>query len=166
MDRLDYLILSELLKDAEASFVDIAKKVDSTPYTVRRRYEKMKKEGTIFGCIASIDLSKLGYQGKAVLLITLVPNSNRLETIMCLKNVRNVMVVTETMGPFDIMAIAPITDFKSIKDLVTEAKKAPNVQRIKLTCNSDVSFPIGSNFSAVLSKKSESLANMPKKPPP
>jgi len=64
------------------------------------------------------------------------------------------------------MAIAPITDFKSIKDLVTEAKKAPNVQRIKLTCNSDVSFPIGSNFSAVLSKKSESLANMPKKPPP
>ena len=81
MDKLDYLILSELLKDAEASFVDVAKKVNSTPYTVRRRYEKMKADGTIFGCIASIDLSKLGYQGKATLLITLAPNSNRKETI-------------------------------------------------------------------------------------
>ena len=162
MDKLDYLILSELLKDAEASFVDVAKKVGTTPSTVRRRYEKMKKVGTIFGCIASINLSKLGYQGKAVLLITLVPNSNRMETIKYLINIRNVMVVTETMGPFDIMAIAPVVDLRSIMDLVAEVRKAPNVQRVKPVCNSDVSFPIGSNFSAVLSQKSESLANMPK----
>ncbi|HSV50414.1 MAG TPA: Lrp/AsnC family transcriptional regulator [Candidatus Acidoferrales bacterium] len=162
MDKLDYLILSELLKDAEASFVDVAKKVNSTPYTVRRRYEKMKADGTIFGCIASIDLSKLGYQGKATLLITLVPNSNRKETIEYVRNIRNVMVVTETMGPFDIMAIAPVTDLKSIRALVAEARKAPRVQRVKLACNSDVSFPIGVNFSEVLSKKSESLANATK----
>ncbi len=44
LDALDYLILNELLKDAEASFVDVAKRVDSTPYTVRRRYERMKKD--------------------------------------------------------------------------------------------------------------------------
>ena len=162
MDKLDYLILSELLKDAEASFVDVAKKVNSTPYTVRRRYEKMKADGTIFGCIASIDLSKLGYQGKATLLITLAPNSNRKETIEYVRNIRNVMVVTETMGPFDIMAIAPVTDLKSIRALVAEARKAPNVQRVKLACNSDVSFPIGVNFAEVLSKKSEALANATK----
>lgn len=45
MDKIDYLILSELLKDASLSFVEIAEKVGTTPYTVRRRYEKMKKEG-------------------------------------------------------------------------------------------------------------------------
>ena len=129
------------------------KRVDSTPYTVRRRYEKMKKDGVIFGCVASIDLSKLGYQGKAVLLITLVPNSNKQETIKYLAKTRNVMVVTETMGPFDIMAIAPVTDLKSIRALVAEARKAPHVQRVKLTCNSDVSFPIGINFSEVLSQE-------------
>ena len=64
MDKIDYLILSELLKDASLSFVEIAEKVGTTPYTVRRRYEKMKKEGVIHRCIVSIDLSKLGYQGK------------------------------------------------------------------------------------------------------
>lgn len=162
LDKLDYLILNELLKDAEASFVDVAKRVDSTPYTVRRRYERMKKDGVIFACVASIDLSKLGYQGKAVLLITLVPNSNKQETIQYLTKIRNVMVVTETMGPFDIMAIAPVTDLKSIRALVAEARKAPHVQRVKLTCNSDVSFPIGINFSMVLSKKSEALAKSAK----
>ena len=64
------------------------------------------------------------------------------------------------------MAIAPIVDLRSIMDLVAEARKAPNVQRVKPVCNSDVSFPIGSNFSAVLSQKSESLANMPKNTAP
>ena len=160
MDKLDYLILNELLKDGTLSFVDIAKKVDSTPYTVGRRYEKMIKEGLIFGSMVSIDLEKLGYQGKAFLLITLSPNSNKTETIGYLKNIKNVIVVTETMGPYDILAIAPITDLKSIQTLVTEARKAPHMQRVELACINDTSFPIGLNFGKVLSKKSRELANI------
>ncbi len=160
MDKLDYLILNELLQDGTLSFVDIAKKVDSTPYTVRRRYDKMKKEGLIFKCTASIDLSKLGYQGKAFLLITVAPNSNKSETISYLKNVKNVMVVCEIMGAYDILAIAPITDLKSIQALVMQARSAPHLQRVELACINDVSFPIGSNFGVVLSQKSRSLAKL------
>jgi DNA-binding Lrp family transcriptional regulator len=158
MDKLDYLVLNELLKDGTVSFVDIAKNIGSTPYTVRRRYEKMKKDGLIFRCTASIDLSKLGYQGKVFLLVTVQPNSNRQETIEHLKKIRNVMVVTEIMGQYDIMAIAPVTDLDSVKSLVTEARKAPHMQRVELACIDDVSFPIGSNFGAVLGQKSLSLA--------
>ena len=86
MNKLDYLILSELERDATLSFVDIAKKVGATPCTVKRRYEKMKKEGIIFGCSVSIDLGKLGYQGKTFLLITLTPNSSKSETIAYLSD--------------------------------------------------------------------------------
>ncbi len=72
MDSLDFLILSELLKDATLSLVEVAKKVGTSPYTVRRRFAIMKKEGIIVRSIVSIDLTKLGYQGKAFLLITCV----------------------------------------------------------------------------------------------
>ncbi len=48
LDKLDYQVLNELLKDGTLSFVEIAKNIGSTPYTVRRRYEKMKKDGCIF----------------------------------------------------------------------------------------------------------------------
>ncbi len=63
MNKIDYLILSELERDASLSFVDIAKKVGATPCTVKRRFEKMKKEGIIFGCRVSIDLREIGLSG-------------------------------------------------------------------------------------------------------
>ena len=160
MDKLDYLVLNELLKDGTLSFVEIAKSIGSTPYTVRRRYEKMKKDGLIFRCSASIDLSKLGYEGKVFLLVTVQPNSSRAETIEHLKKIHNVMTVTELMGQYDIMAIAPVTDLNSVKALVVEAREAPHVARVELACIDDTSFPIGANFGAVLGQKSLSLAGV------
>ncbi len=120
MDKLDYLILSELLKDATLSFVKIAKKLGTSPYTVRRRYEKLKLNGTIYGSTVSIDLSKLGYQGKAFLFITVGREANRSETISHLKKIKNVIEITELIGPYEILAIAPIIDLKSIQTLVKE----------------------------------------------
>lgn len=159
MDKLDYLILGELLEDASLSFVEIAKNVGTTPYTVRRRYEKMKTEGIIFRSIVSIDLSKLGYQGKAFLLIAVTPNCKKTETIAHLKTIKNVLVVTEVIGPYDLLAIAPIADLKSIQTLIKEARKAPNIQRVEFACISDVHFPVSPNFGPVLHSKSQALAN-------
>jgi Lrp/AsnC family transcriptional regulator, regulator for asnA, asnC and gidA len=158
MDKLDYLILSELLKDASLSFVKVAKKVGTSPYTVRRRYEKLKKKGMILKCIISIDLTKLGYQGKAFLLITVEPNSNKTDTINCLTKLRNVIVVTEIIGPYDILAIAPISDLNSIQELVLEVRKAPNLERIEIACIDDIHFPVSPNLGTILSEKCVSLA--------
>lgn len=158
MDKLDYLILSELFKDASLSFVEIAKNVGTSPYTVRRRYEKMKKEGVIRKSVVSLDLTKLGYQGKAFLLITVMPNGNKSETIEYLKKMRNVIVVTELIGPYDILAIAPITDLYSIQELVKEARGAPYLERVEIACIDDIHFPVSPNFGTILSQKSASLA--------
>ena len=159
MDKLDYLILAELQKDGLMSFVEIAKNVHSTPCTVRRRYEQMKKAGKIFRCIVSLDLSRLGYQGKTFLLINVTPNSNKSETVAYIKNIKNILVVTEIIGPCDIMAIAPITDLTSIQTLLSEAKKAPNIQKVDFYCINDTSFPIGHNFGEVLNQRCQVLAD-------
>jgi len=158
MDKLDYLILSELLKDASLSFVEIAEKVGSTPYTVRRHYEKLKKDGIIHKSIVSINLSKLGYQGKAFLLITVTPNGSKAETIAYLKNIRNIIVITEIIGSCDILAIAPVTDLNSIQTLASEARKAPFLQRVEIALIDDIHFPVSPNFGTVLSQKSKTLS--------
>ena len=121
----------------------------------------MKTEGTIFKHIISIDLSKLGYQGKAFLLITTSPNGNKTEIISSLVKIRNIIVVTETIGPYDILAIAPITDLESIQELLREARKIPDIQNIQISCSEDVAFPIGQNFGKVLSEKALELAKQP-----
>ena len=158
MDSLDYRILGELLIDASLSFVEIAKKLDTTPYTVRRRFERLKKEGIIQKSIITIDLSKLGYQGKAFLLITVSPNGNKAETIAYLRTIRNVIVVAQIIGPHDIIAIAPVTDLKSIQELVKEARKAPFLQRVEIACINDTNFPISQNLGTVLRQQSIALA--------
>jgi len=159
MNKIDYLILGELEMDAALSFVDIAKKVGATPCTVKRRYEKMKKAGIIFGCSVSLDLGRLGYQGKTFLLITLTPNSNKSETIAYLRTIQNVLVVTQTIGPFDLMAMAPITDLRSVQKLLEEARKAPNIQRVEFSCVDNVDFPVSPNYRTMLSEKSQTMAD-------
>ena len=158
MDSLDYLILDVMLEDATLSYVQVAKKICTTPYTVRRRFEAMKKQGKILGSHVSLDLARLGYQGKALLFITVDPEADLPDTIAYLKKIRNVIVVTELIGPYEIMAIAPISDLKSIQKLVREAKMAPNVGRVKVACISDTKFPISPNFGKFLRQKLNKLA--------
>ena len=160
MDKTDYQILSELLLDSKLSFVKIGKKIGVSPYTVRRRYEKMKKEGIVFRHIVSIDLSKIGYQGKAFLLITTLPNGNKSEIISLLEKIRNIIVVAEILGPYDILAIAPITDLESIQILLKDARKIPGVQNIQIACSADINFPIGQNFGKILSEKAAEMATI------
>jgi Lrp/AsnC family transcriptional regulator for asnA, asnC and gidA len=153
MDKLDLLILNELLKDAQQSFVKIAKKLGTSSNTIITRYNRMKQQGLIYKCTLSIDLSKLGYQGKVFLLITLMPNKSKSETLSALKKIRNVIVVTEILGPFDLLAIAPVINLNSVRELVKEVKRSPNVQRVEMACINDIYFPISPSFGKVLSRK-------------
>jgi len=160
MDSLDFLILSELLKDATLSLAEIAKKVGTSPYTVRRRFARLKEEGIIVRSIVSIDLAKLGYQGKAFLLISVSPAGDKSKAIAYLKKVQNIIVVTELVGPYDILAIAPITDLNSIQTLVAEAKRTPDVLLVKLACLDDTHFPVSQNLGTMLSQKSYATATL------
>lgn len=158
MDEIDYLILGELVENAQISFLKIAKKIGISSFTVKSRYEKMKKEGIIVKTIVNIDLSKLGYQGKVFLLITAAPNTAKTVTMEALKKIRNIMVVSEIIGPFDLIAIAPISDLNSVRELVNEVKKIPSVQRVQITCVDDTMFPVSQTFGKMLSEQSHKLA--------
>jgi DNA-binding Lrp family transcriptional regulator len=139
--------------------VTIAKKIDTSPYTITKRYEKMKKDGTIVREIVSIDLSKLGYQGKIFLMITNRSDIDKKLTIDALKKIKGIITVSEIIGAFDIIAIMPISDLNSVRALVKEVKKIPGVQQVEITCIEDNSFPINSSFGEVLSRKALHLAN-------
>jgi DNA-binding Lrp family transcriptional regulator len=158
MDKMDYLILAEIHKGTK-SFTDIAKKVKSSAYTVRRRYEKMRKEGIIYSSHISLDLGRLGYQGKAFLLIHIDPNSNKLEIMASLRKIEGIFGLIDVTGPCDIIALAPVRDLSAIQTLVAETKKGPHIQKVEFYCISDVSFPLGGNFDEVLSQRCHTIAD-------
>ncbi len=151
-DNLDRLILSELFKDAQLSFAKIAKKLGTSPHTIRKRYEKMKKEGIIESCIVGIDLSKLGYQGKAFLFVMLSPEREKLITVSEIIEIRNVLTVVELVGPFDILVIASVKDLNGLREIIAEVKNLPDVQRVEIAVINDNAFPINSSYGEILSQ--------------
>jgi Lrp/AsnC family transcriptional regulator, regulator for asnA, asnC and gidA len=155
MDELDYLVLGEMLMDAQSSALQVAKKLGVSSFTVKSRYDKMVKEGIIRGAIVNIDLSRLGYQGKVFLFVTNLSNHPKENTIKVLKKTRNILVVSEIIGPYDILAVAPIIDFNDLKALVNLIKKIPSVQHVKIACINDTSFPLNPSYGKILNKISQ-----------
>jgi DNA-binding Lrp family transcriptional regulator len=153
MDELDFRIFNELLKDPLMSFSSIAKNVGASLYTVKKRYEKMREEKFLFNPIIAIDLSKIGYEGKAFLMITEAPNYEKAKTIQGLAKIRNIISITEVVGVFDILAIAPIIDLNDFMTLVKKVKELPGVLKVEVTLIKDTDFPISLNFNRTIAKK-------------
>jgi DNA-binding Lrp family transcriptional regulator len=146
MDEMDFYILRELLKDGQMPLLTIAKKLGVSPETVRTRCNRLKEDKTITHCSATIDLSKLGYQGKVFLLITCAPNHDKSKTIEAMKKIRNIFLMGEIIGDFEIIAIAPVKDMNSLKEVVNDIKKLPGVNQVEIALIKDTMFPVNSRF--------------------
>lgn len=156
MDDLDLCILKELLKNAQTPFLRIAKKLGVSPETVRTRYGKMKEDGTVKHCSVSIDLSRIGYQGKVFLMITNATNNDKSKTIDALKKIANIFIISEMIGDFEIIAIAPVKDLNSIKVLIHKIKQLPSVSRVEFTLINNTMFPVSARFGKLFSEWSTS----------
>ncbi len=61
IDKIDYKILSILLKNARMKTIEIADKINTTEMVVRYRIKKLIEKGIILGFRAFLDIRKLGY---------------------------------------------------------------------------------------------------------
>jgi len=155
MDEVDLRIIQELTKDAQTAFSRIARKIGVSPQTVQTRYEKMKQEGMILRCTITVDLSKLGYEGKVFLRITNAPNQNKKRTIDALKKMQNVFLSTEIIGEFDVLAIAAVKNFKNAGDLVSSIRELPSVEYVEVSFANDTTFPVDTSFTKLFQTKKE-----------
>ncbi len=155
MDEIGQKILKELTKNAKAPFSEIAEKIGVSPQTVQKRHEKMKTEGAILRSSITVDLSKLGYQGKAVLMITNAPNQTKKETIDALKKMQDVFIETEIIGGFDVLAVAAIKDFRSAINLVNKIRALPSVEHVDASLTTDTAFPVDRGFNELFRKKEQ-----------
>jgi len=147
MDEVDLKIIKELKKDAEKSFLKIAKEIGVSPRTVQKRYERMKENGIILRTTISIDTSKIGYIGKACLMITNAPNEDEKLTIEALSRMQDVFIFADIIGDCDLLAIALIRDLKSFEKLLRDIKKVPSVDQLDFCLFTDTSFPIDEEYN-------------------
>ncbi len=69
MDKLNWMILEQLQKNARRSFTDIGKEVGLTSPAVAERVRKMEDAGIITGYKTEVSYQKTGHQLKAVITL-------------------------------------------------------------------------------------------------
>ncbi|MCW4045146.1 MAG: Lrp/AsnC family transcriptional regulator [Candidatus Bathyarchaeota archaeon] len=155
MDEIDLQIIKELTRNPQISFLKIAKKIGVSPITVQRKHTKMKEERTLLQSSITIDLSQLGYNGKAYIMITNAPNQERTTTMEALRQMQDVFICTEILGNFDLLAIAAVKNLRSIICLVNSIRKIPSVDRVEIALTADTAFPVSRDFNTLLSNINE-----------
>ena len=66
MDRIDHQIVALLRENARRSFQDIGGRVSLSAPAVKRRVDRLEKEGVITGYTAIVNPSRLGWTTMAV----------------------------------------------------------------------------------------------------
>lgn len=74
------------------------------------------------GISIMLNLSKIGYQGKAFLHITTSINKNPEIIIKALQQIPNVFLVSEIIGSFDILAMLAFRDAKEVKEVINRIR--------------------------------------------
>lgn len=74
MDENDLAIIKILQEDASISFTEIARKLRMSESTVRKRVEKLKREGVIKKFTVILDPAKIGFNAVAIIGIDADPS--------------------------------------------------------------------------------------------
>ncbi len=131
MDPLDTQILMELMVDAQLPFSEISERIGISRETVRKRFEKMKKEGIIKSLTVLVDGHKIGEQGAAFLMVTCLRGANKDAVFQKLQSIRDVCMVIELMGDFDFFVWARVRGMPQIGEVVNDIRKCEGIDRIE-----------------------------------
>ena len=142
MDKIDLHILNELTINSKKPFLTMAKELGVTSVTVQKRYEKMKKDGIINIATTVVDLSKLNFQGSVFLMITKSTTCASEAVVKILLDTKNVFLISEIIGDFDILAIAYFKSFKSLTELVEKIRNLSCVNHVEIALSKDTLFPV------------------------
>lgn len=132
MDKLDRQIINFLLKDGQLPFSKIARELGVGTSTVIRRYNALKSEATIQRASITIDLKVCGFEQVIFFLVRLSPNTDAQKFFEKVSHLRNVIVVSHTVGDYDFLVQAISTDIEDFNAIVAIIQDLPEIEYFDL----------------------------------
>ncbi|MFT4297662.1 MAG: Lrp/AsnC family transcriptional regulator [Candidatus Woesearchaeota archaeon] len=126
MDRIDRIILSRLENDSRIPFLKIAKELDVSEGTIRKRVSKLKKQGIIRKFTIS---SSKG--SSAILCLTIDKNKKINDMIDKLKKM-DIFSIYHVAGDFEIICIINQLNPDSMENLLYSIKKIQGIGDVKI----------------------------------
>jgi DNA-binding Lrp family transcriptional regulator len=142
LDEIDRKILDLLCQDAQMPFYKVAKIVGISPRTVELRFQKLMQEKVVLQSTIQIDLSKIGYAGKAYISITTRRRDDHCTTINELKKIDNIFLIAQIIGDYDILVLITVKDLADILEVMAHIKKLSSVEKADVSFIQDIAYPV------------------------
>jgi Lrp/AsnC family leucine-responsive transcriptional regulator len=121
MDKLDLAILWHLDGNSRMKLSDLAKATGASAQSVGYRIDRLVKEGTLRGCIGTIDVSRLGLLlFRFYARLRSATRDNQYELVRSLVRHQNTLWVVSTSGPWDLEVVFTARNFVHFNDLLKE----------------------------------------------
>ena len=146
MDKIDQDMLKELQKNPTEPFLNVAKKIGISSPTVKRRFEALKKEGVISGSSILVDISKIGFKGKAFLLAKTSKNYDFKSMVKSIKKIPNIFLISSMIGQFDLLIMTLIKNTEDVIKIVNQLKEIPSISEVDWVFTTDKQFPYTNDY--------------------
>ncbi len=124
IDDTDYKILSILSCDARISTLEIARRLDITPNTVKYRIKKLITNGVILCFRAALGIKVLGYQRhKIILTLQNVTEVKMRQMMEFLRQNPNITYITEAVGTGDLEFEIDVKDGNQLHENVNKIRE-------------------------------------------
>ncbi len=131
MDAVDVQILTELMADAQIPFSRIGKNIGVSHETVRKKYERMKRDGIIKQSSILIDGHKLGDEGTIFLMLSCAREVKKKEVLENLKHIPDLYMIIELVGDYDFYAWARLKNMQQLAQLVGDIRQLGSIDRME-----------------------------------
>jgi DNA-binding Lrp family transcriptional regulator len=131
MDATDRRILSLLTEDGRRTFEDIARRVNLSPPSVKRRVDRLRGSGALRGFTAVVDHSALGWGTEALVELFYRPGTTLQEVSRTLNEHPEVVEAWSVTGDADAIARVRTADNADLERLIIDLQRNGLVQRTR-----------------------------------
>ena len=130
MDKLDFDIMKKIIENCRMPFSKIASELGVSTETIIRRYNKLKDNDVIKPTIY-VDIFKLGYGIRVWYMISLMSKIDKSITLQEIAKIPDINRIIKAVGEYDLLAIAPVRDFKHMFEIGGKIEKINGVLKIE-----------------------------------
>ncbi|MET0750010.1 MAG: Lrp/AsnC family transcriptional regulator [Solirubrobacterales bacterium] len=131
VDPIDRRILSLLIEDGRRTYDDIARQVNLTAPSVKRRVDRLRTSGALRGYTAVVDYSALGWNTEALVELFCRPGTTLAEVSAALGDHPEVAEAWSVTGEADAIARVRTSDNADLERLIIDLQRNGLVERTR-----------------------------------
>jgi Lrp/AsnC family transcriptional regulator, leucine-responsive regulatory protein len=131
MNSPDREILALLVEDGRRTYEDIGRHVSLSPPAVKRRVDRLRRQGALRGFTAIVDHAALGEHTEALIELFFAPGTTLDQVAATLRAYHQVIEAWSVTGDADAIARVRTLDNADLEQLIMDLQRDGLVQRTR-----------------------------------